>query len=239
VEYVRLGAHTNAAAAVAEATATSGSSGEKPESTLVTAAVQETVKTIAHWIPATRRALSDAPQLRDLIDAFLRYGLAEEVEDQIINGSGVGENLTGVLNTSNTSSQAFDTDLLTTYRKAKTKVALLGRARATAYVIHPNDMEDLDLLTDNEERYYFGGPIGGGVPRLWGIPVVESEAMTEGTAMVADWRLAVLWDRMRTAIYMSDSHSDFFVRNLLAILAECRVAFGCLRPAAFVEIALA
>jgi HK97 family phage major capsid protein len=239
VEYVRLGAHTNAAAPVAEATATSGSSGIKPESTLVTAAVQDTIKTIATWIPATRRALQDAPQLRGLIDTFLRYALAEEVEDQIISGAGTGENFTGVLNTSGTTAQAFDTDLLTTYRKARTKVVLTGRAFPTAYVIHPNDWEDLDLLTDNEERYYFGGPVGVGVPRLWGVPVVESEAMTEGTAMLADWRLAVLWDRMQTAIYVSDSHSDFFIRNLIAILAELRAGFGLLRPAAFVEIALA
>jgi HK97 family phage major capsid protein len=58
--------------------------------------------------------------------------------------------------------------------------------------------------------------------------------MTEGYAVVADWRMAVLWDRMQTAITMSNSHSDFFVRNLVAILAEMRAAFGVIRPAAFV-----
>lgn len=238
VEYVRQGTHTNAAAAVAEATATSGGSGVKPESALALSVVTETVKTIATWLPATRRALSDAGQLRTLIDELLRYFLDEELEDQIIAGSGVGENFTGVLNTANTTPQAFDTDLLTTYRKARTKVAVTGRAVPTAYVIHPNDVEDLDLLTDNEERYYFGGPVGVGVPRLWGVPIVESEAMTEGTAMVAQWDLALLWDREQTNILVSDSHSDFFVRNLVAILAELRAAFGVLRPAAFVEIAL-
>jgi HK97 family phage major capsid protein len=238
VEYARLGTHTNAAAPVAESTATSGSTGVKPESSLLASTVTENVKTIATWIPATRQALSDAPQMRDLIDEFLRYALQEEVEDQVIAGSGTGQNFTGVLNVSGTTAQAFDTDLLTTYRKARTKVEITGRAMPTAYVIHPNDLEDLDLSTDNEDRYYFGGPVTGGVPLLWGVPVISSEAMTEGTAMVADWRLAVIWDRMLTAIYVSDSHSDFFVRNLLAILAELRMAFGVLRPAAFVEIAL-
>jgi HK97 family phage major capsid protein len=238
VEYVREGTHTNAAAPVAEATATSGSSGEKPESSAAFSVVTETVKTIATWIPATRRAVADAGQLRTMLERLLRYFLDEEVEDQIIAGSGVGENFTGILNVSGTTAQAFDTDLLTTYRKARTKVALTGRATPTAYVIHPNDWEDLDLLTDNEERYYFGGPVGAGTPRLWGVPVIESEAMTEGTAMVAQWDLLVMWDRMQTQILMSDSHSDFFIRNLIALLAELRGALGCLRPAAFVEIAL-
>lgn len=236
VEYVREGTHTNAAAPVAEATATSGSSGTKPESAMVFSVVTETVKTIAHWIPATRRALADAAQIRTLIDSFLRYGLEEELEDQILTGDGTGENFTGILNTSGTQSQAWDTNVLTTTRKARTKVRTVGRTTPNAYVMHPNDWQTIDLLQDNEARYFFGGPAVLGTPRLWGLPVVETEGMTEGTSVVANWRMAVLWDREQANILVSDSHSDFFIRNLIVILAELRAAFGVIRPSAFVEI---
>jgi HK97 family phage major capsid protein len=235
VKFVRQGTHTNAAAPVAESTATSGGVGVKPESTFVLEAVTETVKTIAHWIPASTRVLQDAGQLRTLVDTLLRYGLEEELEDQILTGAGTGENFTGILNTTGTSTQAYDTSLIITSRKARTKVMTAGRARATAWVMNPLDWEDFDLLKDGEDRYYFGGPMAMGTPRLWGLPVIESEGMTEGVAVVADWRLAVLWDRMRVMISVSNSHSDFFIRNLVAILAEMRAAFGVLRPAAFVE----
>jgi HK97 family phage major capsid protein len=238
VQFVRQGTNVNAAAPVAEATATSGAVGVKPESEMVLEVVTETVKTIAHWIPATSRALQDAGQLRTLIDSFLRYGLEEELEDQILTGSGSGENFTGILNTTGTGTQAYDTSLLTTTRRARTKVMTEGRARPTAWVMNPLDWEDFDLLVDNETRYYFGGPMALGTPRLWGLPVVESEGMTEGVAVVADWRLAVLWDRMRVSISVSNQHSDFFIRNLIAILAEMRAAFGVLRPAAFIEVDL-
>lgn len=238
IDYVRFGTPTNAAAPVAEATATSGSSGTKPESALAFSRVSETIKTIAHWIPITRQALADAPQVRAIIDSFLRYGLDEELEDQIVSGDGTGENFTGILNTSGTTAQAFSTNLLETYRKARTKVSLTGRATPTAYAIHPTDWETLDLLQDNEQRYFFGGPQVIGTPRLWGLPVVQSEGVPQGTAIVADWRFAVLWDRMMTQIMVSDSHSDFFIRNMLVILAELRAGFGIIRPAAFVEIAL-
>lgn len=238
VDYVRITGFTNAAAPVAEATATSGSSGAKPESSLTTLVISESVKTIAHWIPATRRAIADAGQLRTLVNSFLTYGLEEELEDQILSGDGTGENFTGVHNTSGITPQAFDTDQLTTLRRARTKVRVTGRATPTAYVLHPNDWEDLDLTQDNEARYYFGGPSVLGTPRLWGLPVVESEGETEGQGMVADWRLAVLWDKEEANILMSDSHSDFFIRNMIALLAEMRAAFGVLRPAAFVEIDL-
>lgn len=235
VEYVRQGTHTNNAAPVAEATATGDGTGAKPESAMVLAIVTEVVKTIAHWIPATRRALADAGQLRTLIDSFLRYGLTEELEDQVLNGSGVGENFTGIYNTTGTSTQAYDTSLIITTRKARTKVMTQGRATPTAWVMHPTDWEAFDLLKDGEDRYYFGGPTVLGTPRLWGLPVVESEANAAGFALVADFRLAALWDRQQAQIMVSDSHSDFFVRNMIAILAELRAAFGVIRPAAFVE----
>jgi HK97 family phage major capsid protein len=238
IEYPIEGTPTNNAAAVAEASATSGGTGAKPESAIALSKGTTTVKTIAHWVPATRRALADAGMLRMYIDTFLRYGLEEELEDQILVGDGTGENFTGIMNTSGTQTQAYTTDLLTTLRQARTKVRVTGRSTPTGYVMHPNDWEDLDLLQDNEARYYFGGPSILGTPRLWGLPVVESEGMTEGYAICADWRRAVLLDREQVQVLTSDSHGDFFIRNLIAILAELRAAFFVLRPSAFVEIDL-
>lgn len=233
VEYVRVTAVDNQAAPVAEAVDLA--TGTKPESGITLAKVTETVKTIAHWLPATKRALSDAAQIRTLIDNFLRYGLFEELEDQIINGDGTGDNLPGILNTANVQVQSWSNDLLETARKAKTLVRTVGRAQANAYMLHPNDAERLDLLKDSNGRYYYGGPAQDGAQPLWRLPVVESEAIGEGVGLVGDWRLAVLWDREQAAISVSDSHSDFFIKNLVAILAELRAAFGVIRPQAFVQ----
>lgn len=251
VEYVRVTSVTNNAAPIAEATTSAAPTapggagalvnaaggGYKPESGVALAKVTTAVKTIAHWMPATKRALSDAAQIRTLIDAFLLYGLEEELEDQMIQGDGTGENFEGLGTVSGVQAQAFDTDLLTTYRKAKTKVRTVGRSIANAFLIHPTDLENLDLLQDNEGRYYFGGPSGSGTAQpLWNLPVVETEAVPVGTAYCGDFRKAVLWDREQATIQVTDSHLDFFVRNLVAILAEMRAAFGVLQPSAFVEI---
>lgn len=254
IEYVRVTSITNNAAPVAEATtsalptqdgttgalvnATGG--GYKPESGLAVARYNTPVRTIAHWIPVTKRALSDAAQMITLIDGFLEYGLEEELEDQMIAGDGSGENFEGLANVSGVQAQAYDTGgLLTTLRKAKTKVRLVGRANPNGYVINPADVENIDLLVDNENRYYFGGPAAAGsAPSLWGLPIVESEAVPAGTAYVGDWSKAVLWDRQQSTITTTDSHADFFVRNLVAILAEMRAAFGVIQPNAFVEIDL-
>lgn len=246
VEYARQTGQTNSAAPVAEATEsgvidgteiTEADGGLKPESTMTFQKVTATVKTIAHWAAATRRSLSDAGQLRTIIDNFLRYGLEEELEDQMIAGDGTGENLQGITGLSGIQTHAKGADsLLDAYRKAKTKVRLVGRANATAYLMHPNDWQEVDLLQNNEGNYYFGGPMAMGTPRLWGLPVVESEAVAEGTAWVGDFRTLVLWDREQASVTISTEHADFFTRNLVAILAEMRAAFGALRPAALVKI---
>ncbi len=255
VEYTRFTGFTNNAAPVAEATSsavidgttvTTVTGGLKPESGLGWQRVTTPVRTIAHWIPATKRALSDAAQIRTLIDSFLEYGLEEELEDQMIAGNNVGENFEGLANVSGVQTQASVADpagkpagfgRLLALRRAKTKVRIGGRSVANGYVVNPSDLETLDEISNMDGNFYFGGPSGGnGTTPLWGLPVIESEAVPEGTAWVGDWRKAILWDREQASISVTDSHADFFVRNLVAILAEMRAAFGVVQPNAFVRI---
>lgn len=239
VEYAKISAFTNNAAPVAEATATSGSSGLKPESALTTVRETAAVKTIAHWIPVTKRALADAAQIRTVLDGWLRFGLEEELEDQIVQGDGSGENFTGIANVSGTQSQAWDTDVLTTTRKARTKVMTVGRARATAWLLNPAQVEEVELQQAATGNYFFGGPGAAGTANtLWGVPVVESEAVPAGVGYVGDFRQCVLWDREQATIQVSDSPGDQFIRNMVTILAELRAAFGIVRPAAIVEVDL-
>jgi hypothetical protein len=62
--------------------------------------------------------------------------------------------------------------------------------------------------------------------------------MAAGTALVGDGLMAAVVDRHDARIYTTDSHSDFFIRNILVTLAEERLALPVFRPAAFVEVEL-
>ncbi|MEV4902360.1 phage major capsid protein [Citricoccus sp. NPDC055426] len=250
VEYVRQTAHTNAAAPVPEATSsapidgttvTNTIGGLKPEGSWTFERVSTSVKTIAEWVPVTKRALADAAQLEDLIRDELSADLAEAEEDQILSGDGTGENLTGILNTSGTQTQAFDTDIFTSVRKAITKAKVVGRVVPNGVVLNPVDMETVDLARENGDtgKFIGAGPFTMGPRTLWSLPIAESEAVPEGTGIVADFSKAVLWDREDASVTFSDSHADFFIRNLVAALGEERVAFGVTRPSAVVETAVA
>lgn len=244
VEFVRQTVQVQEAAPTPEANvkyptgATGEISGTKPQGKMNFEKVQVGVKTIAVYVGATKRALSDASQIRGIIDQELREDVGEEYEDQMINGDGVGENFTGLLNTAGVLQQAYDTDLLTTLRKAKTNLRVNGRSRATGWLMNPADFEEIDLLTATDGHFYFGGPMVEGARQVWGVPVVESETMPEGHALLGNFRKAVVWDREQTSISVTDSHDDWFIRNLIAVLCEGRAAFGVIRPSAFVEVDL-
>jgi len=220
-EFVRVTGKTNNAAGVAEATTSadgtitfddpdyvvSTPSGTKPESAMTFEVASTPVETIAHLMPLTRRAAADAPQVRQLVDAFLLYGLKEEEEDQILNGSGTSPALRGILQTAN--------------------ISTVGSAGT-----------DIDAIVDSAGNYLIGDPSRSvdQLQALWGLRVVVTPAMTENTALVADFSQCIVADREQSAIYVTDSHKDWFGRNLLAVLAEERLAFAVLDPDAICTV---
>lgn len=240
IEYVKEDTFTNAAAAVAEATGTTGESGRKPESTLAYSVQTSPVRTIAHWIPVTNRMLADAPAIRGIINGRLLLGLDLTLESQILTGDGNGENLTGILN-AGIGIQGKGTDsVLDALFKARTKVRVTGKGRPNAYVLHPNDWEVIRLSRENVTTgtlgaYLMGPPSQVGATTLWGLPVVESE-LSENTGLCGDFTQGCdLFDREQAAVRVG-TIDDQFVRNMQTILAELRAAFVVYRPAMFTKI---
>jgi len=238
IEYVRVNALTRAAAIVPEATSLTDDSALKPKAAMALEVVQTGVKTIAVIMNATRTILADVPQLQSMMTAFMRTDIDLELEEEIVSGPGGANHFTGLENTPNLTPQAFDTDMLTTTRKARTKAQIVGRARSTAFLLNSYDWESLDLTKDGENRYYFGGPLALGQKMLWGLPVIESEVIPQGTGYTGDLKQLVVWDRQDPSIYITDSNRDHFERNIIDILYEGRWAFGVLRPPAVVKIDL-
>jgi HK97 family phage major capsid protein len=79
-------------------------------------------------------------------------------------------------------------------------------------------------------------PAGNLPPMLWGRPVVESDAMPEDQFLVGAFRLAAtLFDREQATIAISTEDRDNFIKNMVTILCEERLALAVARPAAFVH----
>jgi HK97 family phage major capsid protein len=243
---------TNAAAETAEATTVAD--GAKPESALTFNEVTFPVRTIAHWIPVTRQMLADLPFMQSYIEDRLRTGIERREDAQIIAGNGTAPNLRGLLNT--TGVQVLDATYFTANpvinagqavenynrilrARSVIRLSTLGGAQATFAVINPTDYEKMLTIGDANRQYYGPGPFSGaGIASLWGLSVVESENIAAGTSLVGDGLMAAVIDRMDATIYTTDSHSDFFIRNILVILAEERIALPVFRGEAFAKVTL-
>lgn len=193
------------------------------------------VVTIAHYIPASRQILADATGLAGYIDSRLTYGLKLEEEDELLNAAGTAGKLNGLRNQATafsggvTNQTAIDTLL-----KAFTQVSL-SYFEATGVVMHPTDWMNVLLLKDTTGRYLFGDPHSANTPSIWGKTVVPTAAMTQGQFLTGAFDLAAaIYDRETVTIRVAEQHSDWFTRNLVAILCEERLALALYRSAAIV-----
>lgn len=235
IEYTYEVSHERAADWVDEATAATGTSGTKPEGGLVFNVATDSVYTMAAWTPATKRILSDASGLAAYINAYLENDLRDKLEDELLNGDG---SPTGIMNAGIQTEAAGDGPFYA-LRAAKVKLATIGRVRATAIVANPTNVAEWDLAEINSETNHFvaapNAPFSGGTQRIWGVPVVESEFIDEGHALIGDFRFAVLFDREDVNISVGTINDDF-VRNIVRVLAEGRWGIGVIRPNAFVDV---
>jgi HK97 family phage major capsid protein len=252
VDYVLETGWTNNAAGVPEAQtdAPVGSgegSGEniwgvKPQSALNYEKKDATVKTLAHWVAATKKALADVARLRTIIDARLSRGLLEVVEDQIIAGDGIGENLLGILNTQGVQHQTRSGEpLVNDVLRALTKVRLAYFV-PSAVGINPLDFQEIRLERDQSGGsadtggYLYGPPSQAGPTTIWGVPSVQAPQFPEDQPIVGDFSVVQFLVREAVQVMASDSHADFFVRNLVAVLAEMRGVSFIEEPEGLCEI---
>jgi HK97 family phage major capsid protein len=222
VEYPKQTQRTHAADMVAEGAL-------KPESAYAFDLVTTQVRTIAHWVPASRQILDDAPQLMGLIDTELRYGLELKEESQILYGDGTGQNLLGLIPQSTAFAAPFTVEspnLIDTIGLAILQNALADLP-ADGIVVHPSDWMRMRLLKDADGKYILGDPGSNVDPVLFGLPVVATPAMTVDKFLVGNFEAAgTLYDRWAPRVEVSTEHADFFVRNLVAVLAEERIGLA-------------
>lgn len=232
VEWVQTNVRTNSAAMVSEG-------GKKPKSDLTYDRKETAVRKIAHYFKTSMEVLQDFKRLRAEIDNEGMEMLKQVEEDQLLLGDGTGINLLGLI------PQATPFDISVVQSSTDTPVDILRRAilqvrqsyyGATGIVLNPADWAEIELLKDGENRYLFSAATTGAPARLWGLPVVECDAMPQGDFMVGAFATAAtLYDRMQAAIFMSTENEDDFIHNMVSIMFEERLALAVKRPLAFVH----
>jgi HK97 family phage major capsid protein len=235
VEFVKENAFTNTASPTAETIS-------KPESALTFSIDSATVKTVAHWIPIAKQTLDDFQTLQGYVNQRLLEGLKDVEDYELVAGDGTGQHLSGL----STEATAYDTARNVA---GDTRIDKLNHAisqvedvllYADGIILHPRDWRAIELIKTEEGgantgTYLMGGPAGNATPTLWGLPVAITTAVTRGTFYVGAFALYTqVWDRMAARIDISTEHADYFIRNMVAVRAEERLAFTVTRADAVI-----
>ncbi len=210
--------------------------GAKQEVALAYTQRSQAVQKIAATLPVTDEQLMDVPQLRAVIDNRLTLMLMLTEEDQLLNGTGTPPDLEGFLvksGTGSTTRGAGEDNTDAILRAIYDVNSITGYANTSGIVINPLNMLAIRLLRTTTGEYIWGHPADKGPMTLWGLPVVETNAMTEDECLVGDFQLySHISRRMGIRIDVGYINEDF-KNNIQRLRIEERLSLEIYRASAF------
>lgn len=197
------------------------------------------IVTIAAHTTASRQVLSDHSALQGAIDMVIRRKLLARLENQIVNGPGGEGRINGLRNQG--------TVFIPTIGKTPADIIGESLTRQADRGYMPNlvlvswmDWFRLQITKKgaDDQEYVFGSPTMPVPPTLWNTLVVPTSTLPEGEAMTIDTAFTTVLDREAPSVLLSNSHKDYFTRNLVLILGELRAGLEVLDKAAIQKMSL-
>jgi HK97 family phage major capsid protein len=234
IEYTREASWTDDSAETAEG-------GAKPESDLTFELVQDPVRTIAHFIKASKQILDDAPMLQSYIDRRMQHGVRARLQEQILKGNGTSPNISGLSDTGRHTAFTPTTGEIALDSLNRAKYAVLGADYSPDFIfLNPADFGAIERVKDSSSsnKYAAGDGAalsyinGGMTPMIWGLPVVTSNDVASGKFYLGDSNAFQLFMRQGVIVEMFEQDSDNVQKNLLTIRAELRAAMAVYTPTA-------
>lgn len=201
---------------------------------------EQAVRKLTVFLPITDEQLADEPGVTPYVNQRLPFMLRQKLDAQVLVGSGAGtpSQLLGTENVVGIQSQALGSDTIpdAIYKGAR-KIRDDGFAEPSVVFIRPSKWESVRLLKTADGQYIWGHPSVPGVETIWGIPVVQTTAVTETKAVLGDYVThSALFNRSGIDVQVSNSHDTFFKDGKIAVRASMRMAMVHFRPKAFAEV---
>lgn len=206
-----------------------------PIASFAASAVTLPFSAVGHQFDVTQEEFDDDPAFRNIMDVQAPAGVMKQLDYDVLQGSGTAPVMKGILNVTGLQTQAKGGDARAlAIKKAMDKIRTNALAIPSLITLHPNDWTEIigDLLsgTAAAASLYQSGL----VPRLWGLPVVENEVLTENTGLVlATEYWPVVWRQGLTVEGTQSDGSKFgslittYRAYVRAVLKYRRAAAGC------------
>jgi len=251
--YLEETTFTNNAAEAAEGSAVG-------EAALAFTEQTEAIRKMGIFIPVTDELLADESGIQGYLNSRLQTMIRLRLDSQLLSGDGTAPNLEGILDagkasvgSTDFSSYAGTLGKIGAIYGAITDIRVNAFTEPDAIIMHPNDWNDIVTsvgadfagtssagYTEKSPLFVAAGGMGAGPSaQIWGLKVVPTTAIAAGTVLVGKFgggEAANVVMRQGIELAVTDSHSDFFIKNQLAIRATMRVGFPVYREAAFHKI---
>lgn len=190
--------------------------------------VRAEIATIAGWTAASKQVLADHAALQAQVNRVIRGKVLSRLEHQLINGTGAPGKIKGLVSSSVAFIPTIGTTPADIVGEALMRMADGGYS-PNLVLLNPADWYRVQITkTDTEGEYLFGSPTMPIPPALWNTSIVLTPSVAEGTGFTLDTSYTTVLDREQMSVTVSNSHSDFFVKNLVAILGELRAGLEVL-----------
>ena len=234
VFYYRGSTAASAAAAVAQGAV-------KPESSPIWTQVSAPVRKLAHYTRINDEVLQDFTNFQQVVGQELLAGLIDAENSQLLVGSGVAPNLTGLLTTAGILTRARGADSnLDALAKAKSDLRTgASFAEPDAIVIHPTNLMSIATSKDTTGRYITSDPATPGPESLFGMRVVATTRITLNTCLLGNFAEAArLYIRQSPVVELAPNGGGTteFISNQTLARCEERLALAVPRPTSLISI---
>jgi len=212
----------------------------------------EPMRELAAHIPVTELQMEDVSQIRAIIDQDLRLMVLQSLDGELLTGPGTSDRILGITGSRTingtattplkrvwTKSSGSRSDQLKDLKRAKTQLKLSGRVMPNVIYMHDNVWDEIALKETQSAGFYLGSPATDFVTRIWSLPVVLTDHLSDqntntGTginAIIADTMYLRHWSR-RSIHSEIGRVADQFIRRTWTIRAGLRCCVQVRRPQA-------
>ena len=170
----------------------------------------------------------DLPSLVSEVRNFLISDLRQVVDNQILTGDGLNENLTGILEKAETYDSGDFAGTVTdanNFDVIETAVAQVVAAHFNPnyVVLHPTDRAKMNLSKGNDGHYVLPPFIGANGNVISGVRVIANTGITEGHFLVGDFTRSSVKYRRGLTVDVANTDEDDFTKDRFTVKVSVRL----------------
>jgi HK97 family phage major capsid protein len=167
------------------------------------------------------------------VDSFIAENMGLKLDQQLLYGTGVGNELAGVNSYAQTWSAgdfALSIKFPSIFDVLATGITQIQNSGANnfynpnAILMNPTDVRKLGLEKDENGQYLIPMHLSGNGLNIEGIPIISTPLVVANTLFIGDFTRATIYTLRELSMEMANQHDTDFTSDLLTLKATLRKA---------------